>query len=332
MQALRIRQYGAVDSHAIETTKPATPGTGEVLIRNHAAGLNFPDALMLMGKYQKRPEPPFTPGRDCAGEIYAIGQHVEKFKIGDRVVAQVFTGAFAELVLAPVSRVFSLPEKVSYEDAAGAVTVFNTAYTTCVQRADVKPTETVLITGAAGGVGLACIQLCKQLGATVVAAVSSEDKASLCKKNGADNILIYKGLDGNELKELFRSQVRSVNNGHGANVVIDPLGGDFFTAGLRALAFRGRIVIVGFSSGAISEVRGNYLLYNGLTVMGAPLDINFDLLPTEIRAGTTWWLELLAQKHISANVTETYSFDQIGTALTRLLGRQARGKIVLDMS
>ncbi|GIS87309.1 MAG: hypothetical protein CM1200mP18_00190 [Gammaproteobacteria bacterium] len=215
MQALRIRQYGAVDSHAIETTKPATPGTGEVLIRNHAAGLNFPDALMLMGKYQKRPEPPFTPGRDCAGEIYAIGQHVEKFKIGDRVVAQVFTGAFAELVLAPVSRVFSLPEKVSYEDAAGAVTVFNTAYTTCVQRADVKPTETVLITGAAGGVGLACIQLCKQLGATVVAAVSSEDKASLCKKNGADNILIYKGLDGNELKELFRSQVRSVNNGHG---------------------------------------------------------------------------------------------------------------------
>ncbi|MEE3291522.1 MAG: zinc-binding dehydrogenase, partial [Pseudomonadota bacterium] len=102
--------------------------------------------------------------------------------------------------------------------------------------------------------------------------------------------------------------------------------------GLRALAFRGRIVIVGFSSGAISEVRGNYLLYNGLTVMGAPLDINFDLLPTEIRAGTGWWLDLLAQKHISANVTETYPFDQIGTALARLLGRQARGKIVLDMS
>jgi len=124
-------------------------------------------------RYQKRPEPPFTPGRDCAGEIYAVGQHVEEFKIGDRVVAQVFTGAFAEVVLAPVSRVFSLPDEVSYEDAAGAVTVFNTAYTTCVQRADVKPTETVLITGAAGGVGLACIQLCKQLGANVIAAVSS---------------------------------------------------------------------------------------------------------------------------------------------------------------
>ena len=165
MQALRIRQYGVVDSHQIETIDPPVAGIREVLIRNHAAGLNFPDTLMLMGKYQKRPEPPFTPGRDCAGEICAIGQHVEEFKIGDRVVAQVFTGAFAEVVLAPVSRVFSLPEEVSYEDAAGAVTVFNTAYTACVQRADVKAAETVLITGAAGGVGLACIQLCKQLGA-----------------------------------------------------------------------------------------------------------------------------------------------------------------------
>ncbi len=178
----------------------------------------------------------------------------------------------------------------------------------------------------------ALLQLGIGLGANVIAAVSSEDKASLCKKNGADNILIYNSLNGNELKEFFRSQVRSVNNDQGVHVVIDPLGGNFFTAGLRALAFRGRIVIVGFTSGAISEVRGNYLLYNGLTVMGAPLDINFDLLPTELRAGTTWWLELLAQKNINANVTETYPFDQIGTALGRLLARQAKGKLVLDMT
>ena len=240
MQALRIQQYGAVDSHQIETTDPAVPGTGEVLIRNHAAGLNFPDALMLMGKYQKRPEPPFTPGRDCAGEIIAVGQHVEQFKNGDRVVAQVFTGAFAEVVLAPVSRVFSLPDEVSYEDAAGAVTVFNTAYTTCVQRADIKPAETVLITGAAGGVGLACIQLCKQLGANVIAAVSSEDKGSLCKKNGADNILIYKDLDSNELKEFFRSQVRSVNNGQRGPRRHRPTGWRLFHRGAACTCLQGK--------------------------------------------------------------------------------------------
>lgn len=331
MRALQLREYGPVDSHSIIDIPEPSLTADSVLIENHAIGLNYPDALMLMGRYQKRPEPPFVPGRDLAGQVLALGENVDHVQVGDRVVAQVFSGAFAELVAAPKERVFPLPAGVNFDDAAAAITVFNTAFVATVQRGQVDKGSTVLITGGGGGVGLASIQLCREKGAYVLAAVSAKDKADLCLQNGADDVLFTSGLGATELKEYFRQKVRELNAGKGANLVIDTVGGDTFTAGLRALEFGGRLVIVGFSSGTISEVRGNYLLYNGLSVVGAPLDINFEKSLDEIRGATKWWLNLLADGKLCTNITERHSLDRLGPALKRLTDRQAKGKIVVNL-
>lgn len=331
MRALTIREYGPVDSHQIAEAPEPEARAGEVVIRVRAIGLNFPDALMLQGRYQKKPQPPFIPGRDLAGEVVAVGPRVEGFSVGDRVVAQVFSGAFAEKVAAPTQRVFKLPDALSYEDAAGAITVFNTAYVASVFRADVQPGEHVLITGAAGGVGLAAVQLCTVLGARVTAVVSTEEKAELCRANGATDILLADDEHLDALKASFKDVAARVTGDEGYDVVIDTVGGDFFTAGLRALGFAGRMIVVGFASGVISETRMHYILYNNLAILGAPLDIHFDKELERMRAAIAHWTTLMARGAISANVTETHGFDRIGEAFRRMLERKTKGKIVLTL-
>lgn len=331
MRALRIETYGPVDSHKIVETAAPDVRPGHVLIRNQAIGLNYPDALMLEGRYQKKPATPFVPGRDLAGDVIAAGEGVEGFAAGDRVVAQVFSGAFAEVVCAPVQRVFRLPDGLSYVDAAGAVTVFNTAYVASVIRANVQPGEHVMITGAAGGVGLAAVQLCTVLGARVTAVVSSQDKADLCKANGAAHVLMPTTKDEEGLKAQFKEAAAKHTGGRGYHVVIDTVGGDVFTAGLRALGFAGRMVVVGFASGAISESRMHYILYNNLTIHGAPLDIHFDHELKRMHDAVAHWTTLMARGAVSANVTETHGFDEIGPSFRRMLDRGMKGKIVLSM-
>lgn len=331
MRAYHVTEYGPVDSHKIvEIAEPAAQAR-HVVIRVRAIGLNYPDALMLQGKYQKKPSLPFTPGRDLAGEVIAVGEGCEEFKIGDRVVAQVFSGAFAEVVAAPLERVFKLPQALSYEDAAGGITVFNTAYVATVFRAAVKAGEHVLITGAAGGVGLAAVQLCTMLGARVTAVVSSDEKAELCRANGATDILLSTDDSPEALKAAFKDVADRVTGEKGYEVVIDTVGGDAFNAALRILGFAGRMVVVGFASGRISETRLHYVLYNNLAILGAPLDIHFDKELTKMRAAVAHWTTLMARGAISANVTEVHTFDKIGEIFKRMLDRQTKGKIVLSL-
>ncbi len=332
MHGYLLTAYGPPTSHRMSEMPDLKPAPGHVLIRNEAIGLNYPDALMVQGKYQKRPEPPFVPGRDCAGTVIAAGEGVEGFNPGDRVVAQVFSGAFAEQVQAPLNRVFARPAAVSSTDAAGAMTVFNTAYVAVVIRAGVKAGDRVVVTGAAGGVGAAAVQLAANLGAHVVGIVSSEEKAELARQSGAEKVLILTDREEEPLKAAFKDQVRRAwGDDRGAQVVIDTVGGAMFQAGLRALGFAGKLVIVGFASGEIPAAKANYLLYNNLCVMGAPLDIHFDEALDQIRAGTAWWLGLLAEGKARANVTATLPFDRLMQGLQDILDRRVTGKLVVDV-
>ena len=297
MRGYLIEDYGDPLSHKIHDLADLQPGDGEVLIGNEAIGLNYPDALMVRGKYQKRPQTPFRPGRDCAGTVLATGRGVTRFKPGDPVVAQVFSGAFSEQVLAPLERVFHRPEPVSATDAAGAITVFNTAYVATCIRAEVGDGDRVVVTGAAGGVGLAAVQLAKATGST------GTGHRLNCRQGRTRQALRWRCpdrhrvFDEDALKAIFKDKVRTHwNDDLGADVIIDTVGGDMFTAGLRALAFAGKLVIVGFASGGIPSAKANYLLYNNLTVMGAPLDIHFEFARDQLRGGTQWWLELMAQR------------------------------------
>lgn len=331
MRGFLIEEYGAPGSHRIHDMPDLVPGPDEILIENHATGLNYPDALMVQGKYQKRPEPPFRPGRDCAGIVLAVGDSITEFKPGDPVVAQVFSGAFSEQVLAPLSRVFHRPETVSSLDAAGAITVFNTAYVAVSIRAGIKAGDRVVVTGAAGGVGLAAVQLASALGAEVLGIVSSEEKAQMVRDCGGD-ALIATAREEDPLKQIFKEKVRTHwRDDKGADVVIDTVGGSMFTAGLRALGFAGRLVIVGFASGDIPAAKANYLLYNNLSVMGAPLDIHFDHAREQIREGTKWWLGLLAEGRVKANVGKVLPFEKLMNGLQDILDRKVAGKLSVEI-
>ena len=334
MRAILINEFGPIGSHTVETVAEPTIGDDEVLIENHAIGLNYPDALMLQGKYQKRPDRPFVPGRDCAGVVTAVGANVTRCKPGDRVVAQVFTGAFGEIVPAPEKRCFVLPESVAFEDAAAMITPFDTAWVAVHIRGEIKAGQTVMVTGAAGGVGIAAVQLCKARGATVLAAVSSPEKAELAKANGADGIVDTNAADLTALKDHLKQQVKDLTGGpegRGCDVVIDTVGGDLFEATLRVLRFAGKLVIVGFAAGAIPAAKANYLLYNNLTVMGAPLDIQFDQAYAEIERGANAWLGLLAAGKLRANVSARYPLEDFEKAFDEITGRRVMGKVVLTV-
>ena len=332
MRAIVVQEFGPISSHKIEQRPDPAPGAREVLIDNHAVGLNFPDALMLQGKYQKRPDRPFVPGRDCAGTVLATGPGTSRCQVGDRVVAQVFTGAFGERVIAPENRCFPLPEGVAFADAAAMITPFNTAWAAVDDRAAVKAGDTVMVTGASGGVGAAAVQLCRARGARVLAAVSSAEKGELALRNGADVLIDTNAADLATLKERLREQVAKVTGiaeGKGCDAVLDTVGGDLFEAGLRVLRFAGRMVIIGFASGVIPAPRANYLLYNNLSVLGSPLDIRFDKVFGEVERGVSAWLSLLAAGKLNSNIAASYDFGDFAAAFDQITERKVAGKVVL---
>lgn len=333
MRAVYVEEFGPIASHEVKEVADPVPGEGQVLIENHAIGLNFPDALMLQGKYQKRPPRPFVPGRDCAGVVRAVGPGVTRCKPGDRVVAQVFTGAFGQLVLAPQIRCFTLPGEVSFEDAAAVITTMNTAWAAVDSRGKVKAGDTVLVTGAAGGVGIAAVQLCKARGATVLAAVSTPEKGKVALDNGADHIIDTNAADVTALKDHIKAQVNAITGapeGRGCDVAIDTVGGDLFEACLRILRYAGNLVVVGFASTVVPAAKANYLLYNNLAVTGAPLDIRFEKEYGAVERGVNTWLSLLAEGKLKSNISGRYKLDEFATAFDQITGRKVMGKIVLN--
>lgn len=331
MRAIVVHEFGPVDSHEIEDLPDPEPGPGEVLVATRAISINFPDALMLEGKYQTKPESlPFIPGRDASGVVEAVGEGVTRFKPGDSVSVQVFAGAFAEKIAAPQERCFPIPEGMDFAPAAVMTTTYRTAYMALIIRGDMKAGDTVLVTGAAGGVGVAALQLVKAYGGTAIAAVSSPEKAEFAKENGADHV-IYTNRD--DLKTAFREQIEEATGapqGRACDLVIDMVGGDVFEASLRVLKFAGRLMVVGFTSGQIPSAKANYLLFNNLAVLGAPLDIHFYQAYPAMEKGIAEMNELYLEGKLNPGVSETYPLGEFKKAFARITGRSVMGKIVLE--
>jgi len=249
MRAVLCTEYGSHDKLILSDTPDPMPGPGQVLIDVHAASLNFPDLLVIRGEYQFKPEPPFVPGAEAAGVIAALGEGVTAFTVGQRVTSFGVAGAFAERRVADVGMVIPIPNEMAFDTAAAMTMAYGTAYHGLVQRGQLRQGETLLVLGAAGGVGSAAVEVGKVLGATVIAAASTEDKLEFCRSLGADHTINYATED-------LRSRIKEITDGHGADVIYDPVGGDLAEPAFRSIAWGGRYLVIGFAAGDVPAIPG----------------------------------------------------------------------------
>ena len=326
MRAVLVRTHGPYDSPRVEDVPDPIPDEREVVIEARAIGVNYPDVLVIEGKYQNLPPRPFTPGKEMAGVVRAVGIGVTSCKPGDRAMALIEYGAYAEQVRAPENQVFVLRESISFPDAAALGLAYQTAYFALLDRGQYRAGEIVLVTGATGGVGLAALQLAKALGATVLAAVSGPHRADPARANGADHVI---DLSQPDLRESLRNQVYTVTGKRGADVVIELLGGDVFDAAMRALAWRGRMVVVGFASGRIPEVKANYLLVKNISVSGLQVSDYRDRDPAWMRRVQAELFDLYLAGKIKPHIAATYPLSRFAEALARFGRRDVVGKLIL---
>jgi NADPH2:quinone reductase len=297
-----------------------------VIIESRAIGVNYPDLLVIEGKYQTLPPRPFSPGKEMAGVVGAVGADVTGCKRGDRAMALVEYGAYAEQVRVPESQVFVLPEDIPFPDAAALGLTYQTAHFALLDRGQYRSGETVLVTGATGGGGLATLQLAKALGATVLAAVSGPHRAELARANGADHII---DLSRPDLRESLRGQVHAVTGKRGVDLVIEILGGDVFDAAMRALAWRGRMVVVGFASGRIPEIKVNYLLVKNIAVSGLQVSDYRDRDSAWMRRAQAELFDLYLAGKIKPHIAAIHSLSRFAEALVRFGRRDVVGKLIL---
>lgn len=326
MRAVLVRTPGPVAGHKVETIADPVPGPGEVLIEARAIGVNYPDLLVAQGKYQFAPPLPFSPGKEVAGIVVALGKGTSRFNRKDRVMAQVEYGAYAEKVLAREAVCHRMPESMPFEDGAALGLAYQTAYFALVERAACRPGESVLVTGASGGVGLAAVQIAKALGATVLAGVTSPEKGELCRRHGADHVV---DLSAPDLRESLRAQVFAALGKRGVDVVVDNVGGDAFDGALRALAWRGRLVVIGFASGRIPSVRANYLLLKNIAVIGLQWSDYRERDPEAVARAQSRLYDWYLGTKLKPLVTATYPLERFAEALARFDARTVQGKLLL---
>jgi NADPH2:quinone reductase len=297
------------------------PGPDDVRVRIRAAAVNFPDLLMTQGKYQHKPELPFIVGGERAGEVIAVGSNVTRFKTGDRVVGGGPTGAFAEECQVPASALRSIPRGAAYATASAFTAAYLTAYVSLVRRANLRSGETLLVHGAAGGVGLAAVDLGLLLGATVIATASSEEKRSFLKQYGAHQVLPSFG---------FRDQVKQLTDGRGADVIYDPVGGDVFDESTRCIAFDGRLLVVGFTSGRIPSISVNIPLIKGFSVVGVRAGEYGRRFPERGRENIAAIDRLLAEGKIRPHIGASFPLSDAVEAMRMLADRKIIGKAIIE--
>jgi NADPH2:quinone reductase len=300
---------------------PPAPGEGQVRIRVHAAGVNFPDLLMVAGQYQEKPSLPFVPGLEVAGAVIDAGPGTG-FATGDRVMATVDDGGFAEQVLADAARVIALPAAMPFDVAAGFAVVYLSAWLGLVHRCRLAAGETLLVLGAAGGIGLAAVEIGKAVGATVIAAAGNADKLAVCRDHGADATVDYTAED-------LRARVRAITGGAGADVVFDPVGGDLAGQALRCIGWEGRYAVIGFAAGAIPRFPANYLLVKNCAVVGVRGSAYVKGEPETVRRATAALFDWYAAGRLAPRVHARLSLDRIDDAFALLSERRVEGKVVL---
>ncbi|MPZ63553.1 MAG: zinc-binding dehydrogenase [Propionibacteriales bacterium] len=321
MRAALVENFGPPESMVTGELPDPVAGPGEVLIDVTAAGVNFPDILVVTGTYQILPELPFSPGKEIAGTVRAVGDGVDRFTVGDRVLAQVEHGGYAELVAVPEPQVVALPDGVPFVDAAAFGLGAITAYFALLRRANLRPGETVLVTGAGGGVGSAGVQIAKALGATVIAVARDDQRAGLATEQGADHVLVA--------GPSMRDDVMALTHGRGANVVLELVGGDVFAQSLRCTAWEGRLVVIGFASGDLATVKAGHVLVKNLAVLGLQVSDYRDREPESVRAAIEHMLQLYLEGRLSVPIARRYPLDEAGAALAAVQAGGLPGKVVL---
>jgi NADPH2:quinone reductase len=318
------KAFGEPESLVLEEVQSPPLADNEVRVRVHAAGVNFPDILIIQGKYQYKPAFPFSPGGEAAGEVIEVGPEVSGFKPGQRVVAMSPYGAFAEEMVAPEFKVMAIPDELDYVTAASMSLTYGTSAYALIDRGALQPGETLLVHGAAGGVGLAAVEIGRALGARVIATAGSDEKLQIAAEHGAQELINYRDGD-------FKDKVKELTDGNGADVIYDPVGGDVFDQSLRCINWGGRLLVIGFASGRIPSAPANLALLKSCSIVGVFWGAWSQREP-EANAKTfekilDWWREGTIRPHIS----HTFPLAQAGDALYALIERKVVGKAVLKV-
>ena len=328
MRGLNLPELGEPEILRLEEIPAPIPGPKEALVDMYAAAVNFPDLLTIQGKYQFRPELPFVPGKEGAGVVAAIGDGVTQVAVGDRVMVQVEYGSFAEQAVVPEHECYIIPDDMGFDQAAAMGIAFQTSYFALVDRAQVQAAETVLVTGASGGVGIAAMQLAKVFGCTVIAGLTSPSKEDVARENGADHVI---DLSGDNLKESVRDDIYALTDGQGVDVVIEIVGGEAFQGALRAVKFRGRLVVVGFTSGVIPEMRTNYVLLKNIAVTGVDRGQYRDREPEWMHRAQDEIFRYCVEGKVSMPVQAHFAMEDYIKAFDVIRNREIRGKVVLTI-
>jgi NADPH2:quinone reductase len=324
MKAVLCKQFGPPDSLVIEDLPSPKAGAGEAVISVRAASLNFPDVLIIQNKYQFKPPLPFSPGSELAGVVKEVGEGVKGFRPGDKVIAFTTYGAFAEEVKTEASRLVPLPEKMDFVSGAAFLLTYATTDHALRDRAALAAGETLLVLGAAGGVGLAAIEIGKVLGARVIACASSEDKLAVCRSHGADATINYATED-------LRERIKALTDGKGVDVVYDPVGGPYTEPAFRSLAWRGRHLVVGFAAGEIPKLPLNLALLKGASLVGVFWGDFARRQPKEFAQSIRQLGQWYAEGKLKPHVSQTMPLEKAAEALKLMAGRQVKGKLVLTV-
>ena len=322
MKAIVCKAWGLPETLVIEEQADLVPAAGEIVIDIMAAGVNFPDVLIIQNKYQFKPELPFTPGNELAGTVHAVGEGVTQYKVGDKVFAFVPQGAFAQQVKVTADAVLPMAAGMGFDTAAAITLTYGTSHHAVVDRAQLKAGETMLVLGAAGGVGLAAIEIGKALGARVIAAASTAEKLAVCKEHGADVLINYTTED-------LREAIKAATHGKGPDVVYDPVGGSYTEPAFRSIAWRGRYLVIGFANGEIPKLPLNLPLLKGASLVGVFWGDYARREPAHNLAAMQELMRWLAEGKIKPHISARYALADTPQALIDMASRKVTGKIVI---
>ncbi|WP_028104447.1 NADPH:quinone oxidoreductase family protein [Pseudoduganella violaceinigra] len=323
MKAIVCKAWGLPDTLVLEDLPDPQPGPGQVLLQVKAAAVNFPDVLIIQGKYQYQPPLPFTPGNEVSGVVLSVGEGVQAYKPGDKVIAFSAHGGFAEQMLAPSASLMLMPPGMDFDTAAAITLTYGTSHHAVVDRAQLKAGETMLVLGAAGGVGLAAIEIGKALGARVIAAASTDEKLAVCQAHGADVLLNYSSGD-------LREAIKAATGGKGPDVIYDPVGGAYAEPAFRSIGWRGRYLVVGFANGDIPKLPLNLALLKGASLMGVFWGEFVKREPKANQAGMIQLLGWLAEGRIRPHISARYALADTAQALNAMAARKVTGKVIIQ--
>ena len=325
VRAVLCREFGPPESLTVEDVDEPTPADDQVVVDVRACAVNFPDVLIIQNLYQFKPPLPFSPGAEIAGVVSAVGPNVKGITVGDRILASTGWGGLAEKIAVAAGTVIPIPEGIDFVDASAFLYAYGTSHYALKDRAHLQPGETLVVLGAAGGVGLAAVELGAVMGATVVAAASSDDKLELCRERGASLTINYATED-------LKARIREVTGGAGADVIYDPVGGAYSEPALRAIAWEGRFLVIGFAAGQIPAIPLNLALLKGCQIVGVYWGAFVGRYPDRHRQNVEelmgWWRDGKLRPHVSS----TYPLERASEAIRELADRRAKGKVVVTIS